>query len=127
MSNFITQKIFQEATTLYELQPSWITFAGAMADWTERFLDTAEARAAFQKTDEYRQIQEMAASLPRSEESIRVVTVRIPASLHETIRHEAELNDTSMNTLCIAKLLAKSRLLTLPAARRFSSDKSVSS
>jgi hypothetical protein len=34
-----------------------------------------------------------------------VITVRLPKSLHEALRHEAHNHKTSMNKLCISKLL----------------------
>ena len=38
-------------------------------------------------------------------EPTRVITVRLPKSLHEALRAEAHDHKTSMNKLCIAKLL----------------------
>lgn len=35
----------------------------------------------------------------------RVITVRLPQSLHESLRDEAHVRKTSMNKLCISKLL----------------------
>ena len=35
----------------------------------------------------------------------RVVTVRMPRSLHETLKNEAGLLRVSVNTLCISKLM----------------------
>ena len=42
---------------------------------------------------------------PAERETQRVVTVRMPRSLHETLKAEAEENRVSINTLCISKLL----------------------
>ena len=39
------------------------------------------------------------------EEPTRVITVRLPKSLHEALRVEAHEHQTSMNKLCISKLL----------------------
>ena len=38
-------------------------------------------------------------------EPTRVITVRLPKSLHESLRDEAHQRNTSMNKLCISKLL----------------------
>ena len=38
-------------------------------------------------------------------EPTRVITVRLPKSLHEALRVEAHEHRTSMNKLCISKLL----------------------
>lgn len=38
-------------------------------------------------------------------ETLRVITVRVPKSLHQSLKDQAEAHGTSMNQLCIAKLL----------------------
>jgi uncharacterized protein (DUF4415 family) len=38
-------------------------------------------------------------------EPTRVITVRLPKTLHEALKAEAHLHQTSMNQLCITKLL----------------------
>ena len=38
-------------------------------------------------------------------EPTKVITVRMPKSLHEALRAEAHEHQTSMNKLCISKLL----------------------
>jgi predicted HicB family RNase H-like nuclease len=67
---------------------------------------------AFERRDEYIQIQQMLAKLRERKEAqseegepTRVITVRLPKSLHESLRHEAHSRQTSMNKLCISKLL----------------------
>ena len=40
-----------------------------------------------------------------TQEPTRVITVRLPQSLHEALQAEAHLHQTSMNKLCISKLL----------------------
>ncbi len=40
-----------------------------------------------------------------SNEPTRVITVRLPESLHEALKAEASDHNTSMNKLCISKLL----------------------
>jgi len=42
---------------------------------------------------------------PAPRESQRVVTVRMPRSLHETLKAEAQQMKVSINSLCISKLL----------------------
>jgi len=39
-------------------------------------------------------------------ESLEVVTVRMPKSMHDQLKHEARLNKTSLNRWCLFKLLA---------------------
>jgi predicted HicB family RNase H-like nuclease len=66
----------------------------------------------FEKSDEYARIQQMVAKLRERSKSqgndaepTRVITVRMPQSLHESLRAEAHERRTSMNKLCISKLL----------------------
>jgi predicted HicB family RNase H-like nuclease len=73
---------------------------------------TLEELCEFEQTDEYFAIQSMLAALrqntlPVQEENepTRVITVRLPKSMHESLRHEAHARHTSMNKLCISKLL----------------------
>jgi predicted HicB family RNase H-like nuclease len=68
--------------------------------------------AAFEQTEEYAEIQQMLAKLRErsgagadGKEPTRVITVRLPKSLHESLRAEAHDRKTSMNQLCISKLL----------------------
>jgi predicted HicB family RNase H-like nuclease len=41
---------------------------------------------------------------PGHPEPTRTITVRLPRSLHESLREEAHAHQTSMNQLCVAKL-----------------------
>jgi predicted HicB family RNase H-like nuclease len=68
--------------------------------------------ADFEQSVEYAEIQQMLAKLREraaaedpDREPTRVITVRMPKSLHESLRHEAHSRRTSMNKLCISKLL----------------------
>jgi len=44
-------------------------------------------------------------------EDIRVMTVRMPAKLHEALKDEARTRKTSANKLAVAKLAIKSEIL----------------
>ena len=48
-------------------------------------------------------------------EPTRVITVRLPKSLHESLKSEAHDKQTSMNKLCISKLLQVITKGLLPA------------
>ena len=79
----------------------------------EELFKSNEERQKFGQTDEYIKIQQTLAKLrdksnkakDSSDESTRVITVRLPESLHEALRSEAHYHKTSMNQLCISKLL----------------------
>ncbi|MBT4691994.1 MAG: toxin-antitoxin system HicB family antitoxin [Planctomycetaceae bacterium] len=69
-------------------------------------------RREFETTPEYVEIQHMMAEMRgrrkkrrQDREKTRVITVRLPESLHASLQHEAEQLNTSMNKLCISKLL----------------------
>ncbi|PHS03012.1 MAG: hypothetical protein COA78_19430 [Blastopirellula sp.] len=109
------QEIVRIARELFRQSPDWVTFFREVlgAEGVVRRLFTApEALDEFEKSSEYGEIQLMIAKLrersnvqAESKEPTRVITVRLPKSLHESLRVEAHSRRTSMNKLCISKLL----------------------
>lgn len=109
------QEVLNVAQDLYTQDPDWVMFfreilgiEGAVRKAFPGPIDLAE----FERTQEYAQIQGMLARLrergrgkPSQPEPTRVITVRLPKSLHDSLRAEAHERRTSMNRLCIAKLL----------------------
>lgn len=108
------QKVLQVARQLFQEKPDWVTF------FRETLGVKGAARAVFPSQNEYVQfeqskefseIQKMVASLRTRKasgsknEPTRVITVRLPESLHEALKAEASDHNTSMNKLCISKLL----------------------
>ena len=103
------------AAEMYQQQPDWITFFREVLGVDgiiRKLFSSAEELAAFEKTEEYAEIQQMLARLRErsganadGKEPTRVITVRLPKSLHESLRAEAHDRKTSMNQLCISKLL----------------------
>jgi predicted HicB family RNase H-like nuclease len=103
------------AQELYRRNPDWVTFFRevlGIGGIVRQSFPTQEQLAAFEQTQEYQQIQQLLAKLrarsselDSSKETMRVSTVRQPQSLHESLRREAEDRQTSMNKLCISKLL----------------------
>ncbi len=113
------------ATRLYELGVDWATFyrriLGSRGVVRELFSEIQHWEA-FLETEAYTRIQEMMADLRqraesnlkkrnskhskhRVHESNKMITIRLPASLHQTLMDEAEVLGTSMNQLCISKLV----------------------
>lgn len=96
-------------------QPDWVAFFREVlgADGIVRkMFPSTEDLTAFEKTAEYAAIQQMVVKLREkgpseddSTEPTRVITVRLPKSLHEALKAEAHLHQTSMNQLCISKLV----------------------
>jgi predicted HicB family RNase H-like nuclease len=103
------------ATEMFGHQPDWITFFREVLGvdgLIRKLFTTPEELAAFEKTQEYADIQVMLAKLRErtgaaadGKEPTRVITVRLPKSLHESLKTEAYDRKTSMNQLCISKLL----------------------
>ena len=96
-------------------EPDWVTFYREILGLhgvARHAFPTREAFAAFEQSEDNKDILQMLAKLRRQgpvaldeNEPTRVITVRLPKSLHEALRAEAHDHRTSMNTLCISKLL----------------------
>lgn len=110
------QEVIRVAEELYRQGPDWVAFFRevlGVEGLVRKLYNTPDSLAAFEQTDEYQQIQLMVAKLRErgddsksdSKEPTRVITVRLPKSLHESLRVEAHGRHTSMNKLCISKLL----------------------
>jgi predicted HicB family RNase H-like nuclease len=103
------------ASEMYQQQPDWITFFREVLGvdgLVRKLFASPEELVEFEKTEEYAEIQAMLARLRErsgssadGKEPTRVITVRLPKSLHESLRAEAHDRKTSMNQLCISKLL----------------------
>ncbi len=103
------------ADTMFQQQPDWVVFFREVLGvdgLVRKLFTTPEELAEFEKTAEYAEIQQMvnklrekAGTASDGKEPTRVITVRLPKSLHESLRAEAHDRKTSMNQLCISKLL----------------------
>ena len=109
------QEVFRVASELFNAGPDWVTFFREVLGVdgiVRRMFGTADEMAHFETSVEYAEIQQMLAKLrekssgdENDREPTRVITVRMPKSLHESLRQEAHSRRTSMNKLCISKLL----------------------
>ncbi len=77
-----------------------------------RLFTSAEQMHLWEASPEFSQVLEMMTALRAQEtskcesaEPQRMITVRIPMSLHESLKKESEDHHTSINKLCISKLL----------------------
>src|SRR5688572_1305867 len=108
-------EILQSARQLYETEPDWVTFfreVMGVDGIVRRTFTRLEDLTAFEKSPEFEQIQKWLVKLREQKnatdtesEPTRVITVRLPKSMHEYLRTEAHDLRTSMNKLCISKLL----------------------
>ncbi len=109
------QAIRDRANQLFDEQSDWAVFFRevlGVAGIVHQLYPDADSLAQFEQTPEYMELQQMLAKLrdrngPRAplQEVTRVITVRLPKSLHESLKVEAHSRHTSMNQLCISKLL----------------------
>lgn len=109
------QEAYRVAGEMFRQEPDWVTFFREVLGVdgvVRRLFPSTDDMAAFEATKEYAEIQQMLARLRDKNdissegiEPTRVITVRMPKSLHESLRAEAHQRKTSMNKLCISKLL----------------------
>ena len=106
--------IARQASEIFVRHPDWATFFReimGIEGIVRKMFRSPEELAEFEKTGEYAEIQQMLAKLREKssgtddKEPTRVITVRLPKSLHESLKTEAFERHTSMNQLCISKLL----------------------
>lgn len=105
----------QLAERLHAMDPDWVLFfrevLGVDGIVRRSFPDQSEL-TRFECSPHYARIRELLDDLrnrqrdrPANREPQRVVTVRMPRSLHESLKAEAEEMRVSINSLCISKLL----------------------
>ena len=115
--NETRQEVLRQAMDMFNSAKDWAGFfrevLGRDGIARKAFPDSA-SYAQFEKSEEHQQIQNMVNHLREKnpnfssdddKEPTRVITVRLPKSLHEALKAEAHDRHTSMNQLCIAKLL----------------------
>jgi len=134
------EEIKAAAEEIFAAKPEWIVFYReilGLRGMIRRHFPTPATMAEFEQTDIYRQLQRMLSELRKlpppkkdlsgsngsengegkaKEEDTRVITVRIPQSLHDALRIEAYEHHTSINKLCISKLLQSIDSEHVPAA-----------
>ncbi|MBL8829886.1 MAG: hypothetical protein JNM18_23100 [Planctomycetaceae bacterium] len=109
------QDVYRVAQEKFERSPDWVSFYRevlGVEGCMRTIFRTPDELTQFEQTPEYQQIQQMVAKLrerngdlAQPKEPTRVITVRLPQSLHDSLRTEAHEKRTSMNKLCISKLL----------------------
>ena len=110
----LDQAVYQAARTLYQTHSDWVDFYRQVLGvhgLVRQHYRSREALAEFERTEAYAEIQQMVTRLRErgaegpANEPTRVITVRLPRSMHDALREEAHEHRTSMNKLCISKLL----------------------
>lgn len=124
------QEALRLAQEAFAKTGSWVVFyrelLGAEGVVRKLFTNPTEMRA-FEESSEFAELQEMVAAM-RSEDSSkgdatepeRMITIRLPKSLHDSLRIEADEMNLSINKLCISKLLQRieSRFVPIQQGRR---------
>jgi len=112
------REALQFAQTLYPQTNDWVAFFRktlGVSGIVHKLFDTAEGVAEFEQSEEFREIQQMVSELRKKRrgkkdknshrEPTKVITVRMPKSLHELLTTQATNRGISINNLCISKLL----------------------
>jgi predicted HicB family RNase H-like nuclease len=107
--------VLEVAERLHSIGPEWVVFFREVLGVdgiVRRTFNTPDALIRFECTPHYARIREMLDDLrerererPAERATQRVVTVRMPSSLHETLKAEADQMQVSINALCISKLM----------------------
>ncbi len=109
---------------------SWVVFYRTMlapGGVVDRLYSDPESRRYFETTPEFSELLEMLTAMRSQDESsagthepTRVITIRIPRSMHEATIREAEELELSINAYCVTKLLqpANARFTPLESGKR---------
>lgn len=108
-------QMFSLANDLFAHAPTWVCFFRevlAVDGLARRLFETNEEFEQFMMSSHYDQVQQMLTALrsrdlPENDpnDPQRMITVRLPKSLHEALCDEAERLNISVNKLCISRLL----------------------
>lgn len=109
------QQAFDIANDLFGNAPTWVCFYRELmgsSGMIHKLFSNAADFGAFLRTDQYHQIQLMLTALrsrdlPENDpnDPQRMITVRLPKSLHEAMCEEAGRLNISVNRLCISRML----------------------
>lgn len=121
------QQVLQAAEQLAARDLDWVTFFRevlGVEGIVRKAFPQFEELVEFEKSDEFDAIQHLLVKLREKKSSAdseteptRVITVRLPKSMHEYLRTEAHDLRTSMNKLCISKLLQMVEQDMIPAEK----------
>ena len=111
------QEVLRVAQEAFPQTGSWVVFYREMLGedgiCRKLYSDPDEMRY-FETTPEFAELQEMIAAMRSQDQSKgdaaepeRMITIRLPKSLHDALRIEAKEMNLSINKLCISKLLQR--------------------
>ena len=121
------QSVLERARQLYQQDPDWVTYFRELLGvegLVRQTFPSLEELISFEQSAEYDQIEQWIVQLrgkrtaaDAESEPTRVITVRLPRSMHEYLKTEAHDLHTSMNKLCISKLLQVIEQDKIPSER----------
>ncbi|TWU35063.1 hypothetical protein [Novipirellula artificiosorum] len=116
------QEVLRLAEEAFAKTGNWVVFYREMLGVdgvVRRLFPDADSLRRFEMSKEFLTLQEMVAAMRGqdpskgdSAEPERMITIRLPMSLHDVLKAESDEMNLSINKLCISKLL-------LPIAGRF--------
>lgn len=108
-------EVVRIAIEVFAMTSSWVDFYRAILgpDGVARKLfKGADQNRFWESTPEFFQIQEMLTAIRSQDdlksdsiEPLRMITIRLPVSMHEALKLESKERGTSINKLCLSKLL----------------------
>ncbi len=124
------REVLRLAQEAFAKTGNWVVFYREMlgTDGVVRKLyANPDEMRAFEDSREFAELQEMVAAMRSQDaskgdatEPERMITIRLPKSLHDSLRIEADEMNLSINKLCISKLLQRieSRFIPIQQGRR---------
>jgi hypothetical protein len=110
-------QILHEASELFGVAPTWTAFYRAILGvdgCIRQLFSTADEMCAYECSDSHEKVLEMLTVLRSRDvpecdpcEPQRMITVRIPKSLHDSICQEANDLKVSVNKLCVTRMLQR--------------------
>jgi hypothetical protein len=125
-----SREVMRRAQEAFTKTSRWVVFYREILGpegVVRQLFPEAEKLRAFETSREFAELQEMVAAIRSldpskgdSTEPERMITIRLPASLHDALKAEADELNLSINKLCISKLLQRieSRYIPIQQGRR---------
>ena len=108
-------EVVRIAIEVFAMTSSWVDFYRAILGpegVARKLFKGADQNRFWETTPEFFQIQEMLTAIRSQDdlksdsvEPLRMITIRLPVSMHEALKLESNERNTSINKLCLSKLL----------------------
>ncbi|TWU15560.1 hypothetical protein [Allorhodopirellula heiligendammensis] len=123
-------QVLRLAEEAFAMTGSWVVFYRTLlapGGVVDQLYETPEARRYFETTREFAELLEMVTAIRSQDDSssgthepTRMITIRVPRSLHAATIRESEELELSINAYCVTKLLqpANPRFTPLELGKR---------